>query len=91
MASVEYQRLAGGQRADLLFENGRTAAYHAVTDLAEQRAEPVAITWWGRVVLDAAAIARVYAACAAEQRADRWQVPPSLEVAGRRALGRPTN
>jgi hypothetical protein len=74
-APVVYCFSQGGHRRELIFARVTEAAYSTVMDLHDREAEPGAITWQGRVLLDRAAIERVWAACRPELVADRWKVP----------------
>lgn len=89
MSHVGYRFHQGGHAQGLLYTRVRDALAKAIYDLHNHAAAPEAITYGGRVVLDAAAIGRVYAACRAELEADAWHTPPSLDAAGRRELERP--
>jgi hypothetical protein len=55
-------------------------------DLHDRDAEPEAISWQGRLLLDRAAIERVWAACRPELVADCWKRPAALEGAARSEL-----
>jgi hypothetical protein len=88
MPSVVYTFTQAAEPRRLRFAQVRVALYHAVVDLHEARAAPTAIHWGPRLLYDRAALERVWAACRAELLADRWQVPPSLDAAGRQELGR---
>ncbi|HEY7064870.1 MAG TPA: hypothetical protein VII06_25575 [Chloroflexota bacterium] len=88
MPAVEYRF----RRADLEhtapYPRVRDALSVAIRHLHDRNAVPLDVTYGGRLLLDAAAIARVYAACRAELEADYWWRPGSLEAAARRELDR---
>jgi hypothetical protein len=86
MAQIVYPFSRGGQQRALLSERVLAALYSAVIDLDEQRAEPVAIRLYGRVLYDRAALERVRAACRADLLADPWRMPAGLKAAARREL-----
>ena len=86
MAYVVYHFIQGGHPGRCSYECVSDALYSAVSDLHANDVAPVAITWQGRVLLDRAAITRVWQACRAELVADPWHVPANLEAAGRQEL-----
>ena len=89
MPHVEHTFREGGHERGLLFERVWDALYSALSDLHDGDAAPETITWGGRVLYDAAAVRRVYAACRAELVATPWQVPAGLEAVARREVLRP--
>jgi hypothetical protein len=85
-ASVVYRFRQGGHRRELLYACVTEAVYSAVMDLHDHDAEPEVITGQGRVLLDRAAMERVWVACRPELVADRWKVPAALELVARAEL-----
>jgi hypothetical protein len=87
MLRVEYRFRRGAQEQTAPYPCVRDALSVAVRHVHDGDAVPLAVSCDGRRLLDAAAIARVYAACRAELEANYWRRPPSLAAAGRRELG----
>jgi hypothetical protein len=88
MPSVAYRFRKADQEHTAPYPRVRDALSVAIRHLHDCNAVPLDVTYGGRRLFDAAAIARVYAACRAELEADYWRRPVSLEAAARRELGR---
>lgn len=87
MPSIEYRFRKGDQEHTAPYPRVRDALSVAIRHLHDGVAVPLDVSYDGRLLLDAAAIARVHAACSAELGADYWRGPLSLEAAARRELG----
>lgn len=88
MASVVYRFRRAGEVRELLYERVTAALYTMVLDCHGDRATPLAVSYGGRQLYDAAALRRIYEACRAELVATNDAVPTDLEAAARREWGR---
>ncbi len=87
MPSVEYRFRKADQEHTAPYPRVRDALAVAIRHLYDGDAAPLAVTYGACLLLDAAALARVYATSRAERAADYWRRPPSLDAAARRELG----
>ena len=70
----------GQQRHRRLYLHLQDAAYSAVVDLQEERAQPLMIRQGTRVLLDQAAIHQLWQACRQDLAADPWKVPTAVQA-----------